>query len=131
MGKQSSKIFEKYQQAKCLTFLSENQLRFTMLSNFSALIGESVVPRLGVVDIEEIETGYRIRGHSDSDSDKMEILHSLGPIRRGQIKRAKFVTKKGELVNEMFVVTESKFGEELFPDHSRFVFMISLERTTN
>jgi|SRR5271169_5578201 len=102
-----------------------------MLSNFSALIGESVIPRLGVVDIEEIETGYRIRGHSDNELDKMEILRNLGPIRRGQIERAKFVTREGVLVNEMFVVTESKFGEELFPDHRRFVFTISLERTTN
>jgi len=98
-----------------------------MLSNFSALIGEYVVPRLGVVDIEEVGTGYRIKGHVDNEQDKLEILHNLGPIRRGRTEHAKFVTREGTLVNESFVVKESRFEEELMQDHRRFAFTILLE----
>jgi len=98
-----------------------------MLSNFCALIGEFVIPRLGVVDIEEMDTGYRIRGHVDNEQDKLEILRNLGPIRRGRVERAKFVTRQGTLVNENFTVTESRFEEELMQDHRRFVFTILLE----
>jgi hypothetical protein len=99
-----------------------------MLSNFCALIGEFVIPRLGVVDIEEMGTGYRIRGHVDNEQDKLEILRNLGPIRRGRVERAKFVTRQGTLVNENFTVTESRFEEEQLPDRRRFVFTILLEQ---
>jgi hypothetical protein len=99
-----------------------------MLSNFSALIGEFVIPRLGVVDIEVLGTGYRIRGHVDNEEDKLKVLHHLGPIRRGRVERAKFVTREGTLVNESFVVTESRFEEEQLQDHRRFIFTILLEQ---
>jgi|SRR5579862_938309 len=97
-----------------------------MLSNFSALIGNSVIPRLGVVDIEATSVGYRISGHADNEEDKMEILRNVGPIRKGQVEQAKFVTRDGVLVNESFLVMESKFEEEQLPDHRRFMFTILL-----
>ncbi len=100
-----------------------------MLSNFSALIGDFIIPRLGVVDIEQVGTGYCIKGHVDNEVDKLEILHRVGPIRRGRLERAKFVTKEGTLVNENFMVTESMFQEEQLQDHQRFFFTILLERS--
>jgi hypothetical protein len=99
-----------------------------MLSNFSALIGDFIVPRLGVIEIEQVGTGYCIKGHVDNEVDKLEILHRLGPIRRGRVERAKFVTREGTLVNENFMIAESIFQEEQLQDHRRFMFTILLEQ---
>ncbi len=97
------------------------------MSPYGALIGEAVIPRLGVLQIEEIESGYKISGQARDDFEKLEILRSLGRIRKGQVKPAKFVTKTGSLVNNTFEITESRFDEEQLPDRRLLLFTILLK----
>ena len=98
------------------------------MSPYSALIGETTIPRLGALQIEKIESGYRISGEVRDDYEKLEILRSLGRIRKGQIQPAKFVTKTGSLVNDTFEITESRFDEEELPDHRLLIFTILLKQ---
>jgi hypothetical protein len=99
-----------------------------MMSPYSAFIGETSIPRLGVMQIEEIESGYKISGQVRDDYEKMEILRSLGRIRKGQVQPAKFVTKSGSLVNDTFEIAESRFDEEELPDQRLLIFTILLKQ---
>jgi hypothetical protein len=99
-----------------------------MLSGYTAFIGETTIPRLGVLQIEEIEAGYRISGKVRDDYEKLEILRSLGRIRKGQIQPAKFLTKTGSLVNDVFEIAESRFDEEQLPDQRLLSFTIMLRQ---
>jgi hypothetical protein len=99
-----------------------------MMSSYGAFIGESAIPRVGVLSIEEIDFGYKISGKIRDDREKMEILRSLGRIRRGQIQKAKFVTRTGALVNDTFEIAESRFDEEELPDSRLLVFTILLKK---
>ncbi|HYB04461.1 MAG TPA: hypothetical protein VED17_08365 [Nitrososphaerales archaeon] len=98
------------------------------MSPYGAFIGETSIPRLGVMQIEEIESGYKIIGKVRDDYEKLEVLRSLGRIRKGQIQPAKFVTKTGSLVNDTFEITESRFDEEELPDHRLLIFTILLKQ---
>jgi len=98
------------------------------MSTYNTFIGENSIPRLGVLQIEEIESGYRISGQARDDFEKLEILRSLGRIRKGQVEKAKFVTKTGSLVNDTFEITESRFDEEELPDKRLLVFTILLKQ---
>jgi hypothetical protein len=80
-----------------------------------------------VLQIEEIDSGYRISGRVRDDQEKLEMLRSLGHIRRGQVQKAKFVTKTGMLVNDVFEVAESRFDEEALPDSRLLEFTILLK----
>jgi len=97
------------------------------MTSFGAFIGETAIPRLGFLQIEEVDCGYRICGRIREDKEKLEILRSLGRIRRGQVQRAKFVTKTGALVNATFEVAESRFDEEALPDSRLLEFTILLK----
>jgi hypothetical protein len=92
------------------------------------LIGEAVIPRLGVLQIEEVDSGYKISGKVRDDYEKLEILRNLGRIRKGQVKPAKFVTKTGSLVNDTFEIAESRFDEEQLPDQRLLLFTILLKQ---
>ena len=93
-----------------------------------ASIGNTMIPNIGVLQIEEIESGYKIEGRVRDDYEKLEILRRLGGIRKGQISRAKFLTKKGSLVNETFEIIESRFDEEELPDKRLLIFTILLKQ---
>ena len=94
---------------------------------FGAFIGESTIPRLGALQIEEIDSGYKISGRVRDDQEKLEVLRSLGRIRRGQVQKAKFVTNTGLLVNDTFEILESRFDEEAMPDSRLLEFTILLK----
>lgn len=97
------------------------------MTSFGAFIGDTAIPRLGLIQIEEIDSGYRISGRIRDDQEKLEILRSLGGIRRGQVQKAKFITKTGMLVNDTFEVAESRFDEEMLPDSRLLEFTILLK----
>lgn len=96
------------------------------MSSYSGFIGDSAIPSLGGVQIEEIDSGYIIRGQAHDDLEKLEILRSLGGIRKGQVRPAKFLTKNGSLVKDTFEITESRFDEEELPDRRLLNFTILL-----
>lgn len=98
------------------------------MNGFSAFIGEAAIPRVGVLEIEEVETGYKISGMIRDDQEKLQVLRSLGRIRRGQVQKAKFVTKTGMLVNDTFEILESRFQEESLPDSRLLEFTILLKQ---
>ncbi len=98
------------------------------MSSYSAFIGDASIPRLGVLQIEEIDSGYRISGQIRDDYEKLEILRSLGRIRKGQMQKAKFLTNSGSLVNDTFEIAESRFDEEQLPDQRLLVFTILLKK---
>jgi hypothetical protein len=100
-----------------------------LIDSFSAYIGETAIPRVGVLQIEEFDSGYKISGTIRDDQEKLEILRSLGRIRRGQIQKAKFVTRTGALVNDTFEILESRFDEESLPDSRLLEFTIVLKQT--
>ena len=102
-----------------------------MMSTYSAFIGDASIPRLGTLQIEEIESGYRISGQVGGDFEKLEMLRSLGGIRKGQVQKAKFVTKTGLLVNDTFEIAESRFDEEKLPDRRLLVFTILLKQKSS
>ncbi len=97
------------------------------MSPVSAFIGDAVVPRLGVVTIEETGVGYFITGTVQEETEKREVLFNLGRIQKGKIEHAKFVTKHGALVNETFKISELKFGED-FMSQSSLTYTIQLQR---
>jgi hypothetical protein len=99
-----------------------------MMSSYSAFIGDASIPRLGVLQIEEIDSGYRISRQMRDDYEKLEILRSLGRIRKGQMQKAKFLTNSGSLVNDTFEIAESRFDEEQLPDQRLLVFTILLKK---
>ena len=87
-----------------------------------------MIPRLGVLEIEEIDCGYKISGRIRDDQEKLAVLHSLGRIRRGQVQKAKFITKAGTLVNDTFEIAESRFDERALHDSRLLEFTILLKQ---
>jgi hypothetical protein len=120
---QSSRICKRQ-----LSFKVEQTRRPVTNLTFGAIIGESAIPRLGALQIEEIDSGYKISGRVRDDREKLEVLRSLGRIRRGQVQKAKFITNTGMLVNDTFEILESRFHEEAMPDSRLLEFTILLKQ---
>ena len=94
----------------------------------SALIGGAIIPSVGTLNIEETNDGYRLSGYVGDEIEKLVVLRNLGWIRKGKVEHAKFVTKSGYLIDEIFEIAEARFEEEEFPDYRRLVFIISLKQ---
>jgi len=111
-----------------LSDLKTAEVSKPLINSFSALIGEIAIPRVGVLEIDEVDCGYKICGRIRDEKEKLEILRSLGCVRRGQVQKAKFITKSGELVNGIFEIAESRFDEQALPDSRLLEFTILLKQ---
>jgi hypothetical protein len=97
----------------------------------TAVIGEATIPCTGTLNIEETSDGFFLSGYSRDEYEKQVVLRNLGWIRRGSVEHAKFQTHSGLLIDGAFEIADARFAEEVFPDHRRLVFGISLKRVTD